>query len=158
MGNFFDLCSFCQLLPRERKKQEYLDAVKNRYKHLPDVKRIVRFAFYASLCTIFWNQKSTFKKKRNLKKFTKILCDWFVITSWFLRFDFLRHRHLPKPIFKAAALRRTIIEAERRKEERRKAHSAPGTITSEPLRKRRIIKEVEWPRVHWCMCSSCWLL
>ena len=31
-----------QLLPRERKKQEYLDAVKERYKHLPEVKRIVR--------------------------------------------------------------------------------------------------------------------
>ena len=31
-----------QLLPRERKKQKYLDAVKERYKHLPEVKRIVR--------------------------------------------------------------------------------------------------------------------
>ncbi|XP_073315754.1 uncharacterized protein [Primulina huaijiensis] len=30
------------LLPRERKKHEYLEAVKNRYKHLPEVKRIVR--------------------------------------------------------------------------------------------------------------------
>lgn len=32
-----------QLLPRERKKHEYLEAVKNRYKHLPEVKRIVRY-------------------------------------------------------------------------------------------------------------------
>lgn len=31
-----------QLLPREKRKLEYLDAVKERYKHLPDVKRIVR--------------------------------------------------------------------------------------------------------------------
>jgi WD repeat and SOF domain-containing protein 1 len=31
-----------QILPRERKKQEYLDAVKERYKHLPEIKRIVR--------------------------------------------------------------------------------------------------------------------
>ncbi|GAB2285383.1 hypothetical protein Dimus_019838 [Dionaea muscipula] len=30
------------LLPRERKKHDYNEAVKNRYKHLPDVKRIVR--------------------------------------------------------------------------------------------------------------------
>ncbi|PPD85956.1 hypothetical protein GOBAR_DD17109 [Gossypium barbadense] len=30
------------VLPRERKKHEYLEAVKNRYKHLPEVKRIVR--------------------------------------------------------------------------------------------------------------------
>ncbi|CAK9316174.1 unnamed protein product [Citrullus colocynthis] len=83
------------LLPREKRKHEYQEAVKNRYKHLPEVKRIVR------------------------------------------------HRHLPKPIFKAAALRRTIMDAERRKEERRKAHSAPGSISTVPLRRRRIIKEVE---------------
>ncbi|XP_022746698.1 DDB1- and CUL4-associated factor 13-like isoform X2 [Durio zibethinus] len=83
------------VLPREKKKQEYLEAVKNRYKHLPEVKRIVR------------------------------------------------HRHLPKPIYKAANLRRTMIEAERRKEQRRKAHSAPGSIVTESIRKRRIIKEVE---------------
>ncbi|KAJ0978082.1 hypothetical protein J5N97_013556 [Dioscorea zingiberensis] len=83
------------LLPREVKKQEYLDAVKNRYKHLPEVKRIVR------------------------------------------------HRHLPKPIYKAAALRRTMVEAERKKEERRRAHSAPGSTSSQPFRKRRIIQEIE---------------
>ncbi|KAG8641350.1 DDB1- and CUL4-associated factor 13 isoform X2 [Manihot esculenta] len=83
------------LLPRERKRHEYNEALKNRYKHLPEVKRIVR------------------------------------------------HRHLPKPIYKAAALRRTVTEAERRKEERRKAHSAPGSVVTEPLRKRRIIKEEE---------------
>ncbi|XWS54141.1 hypothetical protein CRYUN_Cryun10bG0063500 [Craigia yunnanensis] len=83
------------VLPREKKKHEYLEAVKNRYKHLPEVKRIVR------------------------------------------------HRHLPKPIYKAANLRRTMIEAERRKEQRRKAHSAPGSIVTVSVRKRRIIKEVE---------------
>ncbi|OMO91860.1 Sof1-like protein [Corchorus olitorius] len=79
------------VLPREKKKHEYLEAVKNRYKHLPQVKRIVR------------------------------------------------HRHsLPKPIYRAANLRRTMIEAETRKD-----HSAPGSIVTEPVRKRRIIKEVE---------------
>ncbi|PON97823.1 Guanine nucleotide-binding protein, beta subunit [Trema orientale] len=83
------------LLPREQKKHEYHEAVKNRYKHLPEVKRIVR------------------------------------------------HRHLPKPIYKAVALRRTMTEAERRREERRKAHSTPGSVTTEPLRQKRIIKVVE---------------
>ncbi|KAG6419484.1 hypothetical protein SASPL_121706 [Salvia splendens] len=84
-----------QLLPRERKNHEYLEAVKNRYKHLPEVKRIVR------------------------------------------------HRHLPKPIYKAASLRRIMTDAQRKKDERRRAHSAPGSIINKPLRKRRIIKEVE---------------
>ncbi|GFS34802.1 WD repeat and SOF domain-containing protein 1 [Actinidia rufa] len=83
------------LLPRERRNQEYLEAVKNRYKHLPEVKRIVR------------------------------------------------HRHLPKPIYKASALRRIMTEAERKKEERRRAHSAPGSMPRVPLRKKRIIKEIE---------------
>ncbi|PKA66419.1 Guanine nucleotide-binding protein subunit beta-1 [Apostasia shenzhenica] len=81
------------LLPRERKKQEYMDAVKERYKHLPEVKRIIR------------------------------------------------HRHLPKPIYKAATLRRTMVEAERKKDQRRRAHSAPGSMPVQPFRKRRIIKE-----------------
>lgn len=83
------------VLPRERKKHEYLEAVKNRYKHLPEIKRIVR------------------------------------------------HRHLPKAIYKAGSLRRIMYEAERKKYERRRAHSAPGSMLKEPLRKRRIIQEVE---------------
>ncbi|KAI4363849.1 hypothetical protein MLD38_020015 [Melastoma candidum] len=58
------------VLPREQRKHDYHEAVKNRYKHLPEVKRIDK---------------------------------------------------------------RTMNDAERRKEERRKAHSAPGTSTSEPF-------------------------
>ncbi|EYU46644.1 hypothetical protein ABFS83_04G022000 [Erythranthe nasuta] len=83
------------LLPRERKNHEYLEAVKNRYKHLPEVKRIVR------------------------------------------------HRHLPKPIYKAASLKRIQNDAIRKKDERRRAHSTPGSIPKKQLRKDRILKEVE---------------
>ncbi|XP_068313588.1 uncharacterized protein [Pyrus communis] len=80
------------LLPREQKKHEYHEAVKNRYKHLPEIKRIVR------------------------------------------------HRHLPKPIYKAGKQIREQNESQRKKQEKRKAHSAPGSIVEEPLRKRKIIK------------------
>lgn len=83
------------LLPRERKHNEYLEAVKNRYKHLPEIKRIVR------------------------------------------------HRHLPKPIYTATRLRQAMAESRRNKENRRRAHSAPGSIPNQPLRKKRIIQEVE---------------
>ncbi|ESW18399.1 hypothetical protein PHAVU_006G037700 [Phaseolus vulgaris] len=83
------------ILPRERKKHDYHEAVKKRYKHLSDVNRIAR------------------------------------------------HRHLPRPIFKASALMRVMADAKKRKEDKRKAHSAPGSITTQPLRRRRIIKEVE---------------
>lgn len=37
--------SLSQLLPRERKKHEYLESVKNLYKHLPEVKRIIRYIY-----------------------------------------------------------------------------------------------------------------
>lgn len=50
---------------------------------------------------------------------------------------------MPKPIYKASALRRIMIDAERRKEERRRAHSAPGSMPKESVRKRRIVKEIE---------------
>ncbi|XP_071701528.1 uncharacterized protein [Rutidosis leptorrhynchoides] len=83
------------ILPRERKKHEYMDALKKRYKHLPEVKRI------------------------------------------------LRHRHLPKPIFKTTLLRRTMADAEKRKEDRRRAHSAPGSMPKKSVRKSRIIQQIE---------------
>lgn len=83
------------LLPRERKKLEYLDSVKERYKHLTEVKRIVR------------------------------------------------HRHLPKAIYKASDMMRTMAQAQKKKEARRRAHSAPGSIKTQPFRKRRIIKVEE---------------
>ncbi|KAG9139723.1 hypothetical protein Leryth_016660 [Lithospermum erythrorhizon] len=90
-------CNFCssKLLPRERKKHEYNEAVKNRFKHLPEIKRIDR------------------------------------------------HKHLPKPIYKARALRRLMTDAQRRKEDRIRAHSAPGSMRKEQFRKKRIIQEVE---------------
>ncbi|XP_019172458.1 PREDICTED: DDB1- and CUL4-associated factor 13 [Ipomoea nil] len=83
------------LLPRERRKHEYHVALKNRFKHLPGIKRIDR------------------------------------------------HRHLPKAIYKASNLRREMTESERKKEARKRAHSRPGSMPNEPLRKKRIIQEVE---------------
>ncbi|KAF6134556.1 hypothetical protein GIB67_022296 [Kingdonia uniflora] len=84
------------LLPREHKMHEYEEALINRFKHLPEINRVVR------------------------------------------------HRHVPKSIFKASALRRTTVnDTERKKEERRRAHSAPGSMKPVPMRKKRIIQEVE---------------
>lgn len=83
------------LLPRERKRHEYLDAVKERFKHIPEIKRIER------------------------------------------------HRHLPKPIYKAALLRHTVNAAAKRKEDRKRAHSAPGSVVTAPLRKKRIVAQLE---------------
>ncbi|KAL2931389.1 DDB1- and CUL4-associated factor 13 [Bienertia sinuspersici] len=85
------------LLPREQKKHEYNAAVKNRYKFLPEVKRIIR------------DDAQT----------------------------------LPKAVYNAQNLRRTITEAERKKDERRRAHSGPSSVQKKPLRNRKIIKEIQ---------------
>ncbi|KAL6553992.1 hypothetical protein OROMI_019665 [Orobanche minor] len=80
------------LLPRECRKHAYNEAVKKRYRHLADVKRIDR------------------------------------------------HRHLPRAIYKATSLKRIMADAERKKQARKRAHSAPGSMPMEPLRKKRIVK------------------
>ncbi|KAK9814546.1 hypothetical protein WJX72_007699 [[Myrmecia] bisecta] len=85
------------LLPREKHKQAYQKALVERYKHLPEVKRIVR------------------------------------------------HRHLPAAIYKAGKTRRTIIEAESRKQRRRVANkSAPAKdLITKPARKKKVVAELE---------------
>lgn len=50
---------------------------------------------------------------------------------------------MPKPVYTAARERRGKIEKAAETEENRRAHSAPGSIPRIPLRKRKIIKEVE---------------
>ena len=83
------------LLPRERKRAAYYNALIERYKHMPEVKRIAR------------------------------------------------HRHVPKSIYKAAKLRITMTDAERRKQKNRDAHSKPDQIKRIPARKKKIVKEME---------------
>ena len=55
----------------------------------------------------------------------------------------VRHRNLPAPIYKAAKQRRVIVDADRRKLQRRMAHSKPGSIKVKPERKKKILAEVE---------------
>ncbi|PWA77723.1 nucleotide binding,protein binding protein [Artemisia annua] len=45
--------------------------------------------------------------------------------------------------YKAGILRRTMADAEKRKEDRRRAHSAPGSMPRKSRRKNRIVKEIE---------------
>ncbi|CAL1402925.1 unnamed protein product [Linum trigynum] len=103
-----------QLLPGEQKKHEYQEAVKNRYKHLPEVQTIVR------------------------------------------------HRHLPKPIYKAKELHRMVIESENRKEE---SSHHPGSIVTESVRGRMISSlfallndGVAWSELHGILETTTWIL
>ncbi|KAF6252435.1 WD40-repeat-containing domain protein [Scenedesmus sp. NREL 46B-D3] len=82
-------------LPREKHKAAYNKALINRYKHMPEVKRIVR------------------------------------------------HRHVPVAIHKASKMRRIVQDSDKRKLQRRIQHSAPGSITVKPERKKKVVAELE---------------
>jgi len=52
-----------------------------------------------------------------------------------------RSRHIPKPVYKAAQLKRTMLEAERVKEERRRKHTRAGESKPKAARKKVVITE-----------------
>jgi WD repeat and SOF domain-containing protein 1 len=105
-----------QLLPREKKKQAYDAALVARYAHLPEVKRIARCVPLSRLC----------------------VCVLRLAHSVLTR-ALRRHRHVPKAIFKAGALRRTMEDSQRRKRGNVIKHSAPDSVVMKPARKERLV-------------------
>ncbi|KAK9844406.1 hypothetical protein WJX74_002087 [Apatococcus lobatus] len=84
-----------KLLPRQKQTQAYNQALIRRFKHLPEINRIVR------------------------------------------------HRHVPKPIYKAGKLRRTIVDADARKLQNVMKHSKPGSVKVKPARQKKIVGQEE---------------
>lgn len=142
-----------QLVPREKQRHAYLNAVKKRYKHLPEINRIDRyqpFSFFQSLSSLFRSQVSLFQDSVSLPSHSLPFKSFYLFQVSPSLCDaknrmcrFCRHRHLPKPIYKASKLRHAAANAERTKEKRKRDHSAPGSIKSTPARKKRIVAEVE---------------
>jgi len=52
-----------------------------------------------------------------------------------------RSRHIPKPVYKAAELKRTMLDAQRVKEERRRKHTRAGDSKPKAARKKVVITE-----------------
>ncbi|KAG9307981.1 WD40 repeat-like protein [Chiua virens] len=52
-----------------------------------------------------------------------------------------RTRHLPKPVYQAAKLKRTMLEAQRVKEERRRKHTRAGASKPKAERKKTVLAE-----------------
>lgn len=52
-----------------------------------------------------------------------------------------RSRHLPKPIYKANQLKRTVLEARRVKEERRRKHTRAGETKPKAEKKVVVVRE-----------------
>ena len=55
--------------------------------------------------------------------------------------NFFRTRHLPKPVYQAGKLKRTMLEARRVKEERRRKHTRAGESKPKAERKKVVIVE-----------------
>ena len=54
-----------------------------------------------------------------------------------------RQRHVPKAVHKAAELRRTMEDSQRRKKENVRKHSAEGAVVQRPARKERLVAELK---------------
>lgn len=52
-----------------------------------------------------------------------------------------RTRHLPKPVYQASKLKRTMLEAQRVKEERRRKHTRAGESKPKAERKKVVLAE-----------------
>ena len=57
------------------------------------------------------------------------------------RLSICRSRHIPKPVYKAAQLKRTMLDARRVKEERRRKHTRAGESKPAAERKKVVIAE-----------------
>lgn len=113
----FLITRILQMTPRERRKQEYNDSLKERYQHLREINRIAKSV---------WAIQSNFIVRAT---------DTFI--------HLCRHRHLPKSIKKATDAKRESKAREKKKVDNRRAHSKPGKIPYENAREEAIIKEVE---------------
>lgn len=54
-----------------------------------------------------------------------------------------RHRHLPKHVYNERKLKRTMLDARKRKEERRRANSKPGSVPIVSEKDKHVIREEE---------------
>ena len=55
----------------------------------------------------------------------------------------LRHRHLPKHVYNERKLKRTMLDARRRKDERRRANSKPGSIPIQNEKEKHVVSVEE---------------
>jgi len=92
---------------------EYRDSLKERWKMDAQVGKISRFVIlaFSFLCGLI---------------FIPVSC---------------RNRHLPKPVHQASKLKRTMLEARRVKEERRRKHTRAGETKPKAERKNVVLAE-----------------
>ena len=115
------------VMPRERKHIAYMEAVKERYTLRIETKRMtlngmlfIRAVTSSPFC-------SPIHRYSHLDDIRRI--------------D--RRRHLPRSVYKKQKLRQEVIQAHRRKEERRRKHSDPEAADTVSARRRKILHMAE---------------
>lgn len=98
---------------RERAAIEYRDTLKEKWKFDPEVGRVSRY-----VNIIF-----------------KVFGFPFTVSPC------CSTRHVPKPVYKAAAIKHTMLDARRVKEERRRKHTRAGDSKPKAERKKVVITE-----------------
>lgn len=100
---------------RERAAMEYRDSLKERWKFDPQVGKISRFVLPFVMYS--YNRYSH------------------------ASLGIISTRHVPKPVHKASQLKRTMLDARRVKEERRRKHTRAGDSKPKAERKKVVITE-----------------
>lgn len=99
---------------RERAAIEYRDSLKERWKTDAQVGKVIRYVFaHLQVCRF----------------------------SLYSRARTFRTRHLPKPVYQASNLKRTMLDSRRVKEERRRKHTRAGENKPKAERKKVVIVE-----------------
>ena len=96
---------------RERAAMEYRDSLKERWKVDAEVDRVSRYVYFS------------------------------VYLLYLLTKDVCSTRHLPKSVHQTAKLKRTMLEARRVKDERRRKHTRAGESKPKAERKKLVVAE-----------------
>lgn len=99
---------------RERAAIEYRESLKERWKMDAEVGKVSRYGVILGF------------------HFSGFPCDLFLS---------YRTRHLPKSVYQAGKLKRTMLEAQRVKEERRRKHTRAGETKPKAARKTVVLAE-----------------
>jgi DDB1- and CUL4-associated factor 13 len=119
-----------QLHPRQRQKLNYNSALKQRYGHLPEIKRIAR---YVGAATSWLHHCILFSLTRSLSLSLSLsLALSFPSTN-------TRHRHVPKSIKLAQAEKHIRKLSKARRERNALANSKPGSIPARVGERQRAI-------------------
>lgn len=98
---------------RERAAIEYRDSLKDKWKMDTQVNKVSRYALLSSGFLTVYSKLETIS----------------------------RTRHIPRPVYKAAELKRTMLDAQRVKEERRRKHTRAGESKPKAERKKIVVAE-----------------